>query len=250
MNLPMNRPTGVPCPICNNDQTYGPEDREYVRCHKCGVLRTRYPYNGDMYDTSYAKNYLNYAVSPQNTPLNLFRLGLVSRWLGGDRRVLLDFGCCVGEFARFAEHFYNCWGLEPNRSAAGFARIRTNAQIVEKTTALPLNIFSAVTLWDVIEHIEDPRGFVTMIRDKILAPRGVICITTPNVEAVPLWHDEQMRKWKHYKPKEHLFLYSEHSLVKLFEPLGFEVAHVGFEESDIRPGNPNRDILTFVVRKA
>jgi SAM-dependent methyltransferase len=238
--------TVLPCTICGSSAKQS-DDGEYVRCVKCGVVRTKYDYNPHLYRTGYAETYVKYSQTPTNTPLNLFRLGLVSRWLREDQK-LLDFGCCIGEFIRFAEPHYKCIGFEPNTVAATMARRRCNSKIITKLK-VPEKKVSCVTLFDVLEHIADPKAVLRFLCRDLLSPDGVIVLTTPNVGVIPPWADELLRKWKHYKPEEHLFLYTERGLEMMFEELGLECIHTGLEESDIRPGNPNGDILTFVGRK-
>lgn len=240
-----NKISGELCPICSGSSTLAPEDREYIRCTTCGALRTRYTYNPKMYGEGYAQTYIAYARNGVNTPLNLFRLGLVSRWLQqGDK--LLDVGCCVGEFVRFAERYYDCIGFEPNSSAATIARRQCNSPISSHLTGH--GTVNCVTMFDVLEHIEKPYEFLEVIH-RMLGLNGFIALTTPNVDVIAGWNDQGLRQWKHYKPGEHLFLYTEKSLETLFEKSGFNIIHFGREESDIRPGNPNGDILTCVARR-
>lgn len=220
---------------------------EAYRCISCGVVRTTHSYNVKMYAEGYAKNYVRYSATDVNTPLNLFRLGLVSRWLKQRDRIL-DVGCCVGEFLRFAEHWYETVGFEPNKVAATMARKRCDSKIMTELNG-SIGQVHCVTLFDVLEHMEDPRGFLAYLCKEHLFPGGVIVITTPNVEVIPAWNEEALRAWKHWKPTEHLFLFTEEGLSRIASSLNLEVLHVGHEESDIRPGNPNGDILTFVVRR-
>ena len=242
------------CPICPSTRLITPEDDEYVHCIACGVVRTKYNYDGSQYSSDYAKNYLEYAKSPTNTPLNLFRLGLISRWVRANDSIL-DIGCCVGEFIRFAENHYRCVGFEPNSTAAVEARRRV--RFSEITTHLNgAKGYKCVTLFDVLEHIQEPAEFLKGI-STMLVPCGIIVLTTPNVNSVSVEStigpfqnfDVNLRRWKHYKPKEHLFLHNPKTLDILLSDLGFEIIHWGYEEADIRPGNPNRDILTCVARK-
>ena len=241
----LNRTSGKPCPICSSSTTT-PEDAEYIRCTRCGMVRTRYSYNAKLYGPAYAKNYVAYATSPINIPLNLFRLGLVSRWLRPGES-LLDVGCAVGEFIRFAEKYYNCSGFEPNEVASKIARKRCDSLISEQ-----LNGFQEVkciTMFDVLEHIEEPVSFLQTLLSKAHADVKIV-LTTPNVEVIPSWNDVELRQWKHYKPEEHLFLYTEDALSALCKRVELEPIHWGREESDIRPGNPDGDILTCVARKS
>jgi 2-polyprenyl-3-methyl-5-hydroxy-6-metoxy-1,4-benzoquinol methylase len=242
----MSNQIDTPCPICSHTPTTAPNDREYIRCLHCGVVRTRYSYDASQYREAYAHNYMKYAKTPVNLPLNLFRLGLISRWLTEGSKIL-DVGCCVGEFLRFAEKHYTCEGFEPNPIAAREARKRISSHISTSLNG-SCNKIHCVTMFDVLEHIEEPYVLLNHIKD-ILVPRGIVAITTPNVACIPQWGDELLRRWKHWKPLEHLFLYEERALETMLSKTGFEILHFGSEESDIRPGNPNEDILTCVARK-
>lgn len=236
--------SGKPCPICNSKSTISPEDDEYLRCLECGVVRTKYDYDASQYGKDYAENYLKYAQSPQNKSLNLFRLGLIARWLKPDAMVL-DIGCCVGEFIRYAEPHYRCVGFEPNLVALKEAMHRTRSEIVSNLNGN--HTFDCVTMFDVIEHIQEPVELLKHI-SSILTPGGIVAVTTPDSTCFGVSTSEY-RSWKHWKPREHLFLYSITSLELLFEKVGFDVVHTGAEESFIRPGNLNEDIFTCVAQK-
>jgi SAM-dependent methyltransferase len=231
------------CTICGSS-TRSSDDHEYVRCVKCGTVRTRFGYSSKVYSRAYAKNYVAYAASAVNVPLNLFRLGLVSRWMRPGQ-LLMDVGCCIGEFLRFAEKYYQCVGIEPNKFAVSMARKRVESPIMSDMNEIT-GKFKCITMFDVLEHIEEPKNFLKFIVDTFLDKDGVIALTTPNVDAIPQWSTE-LQKWKHYKPEEHLFLHTEFGLDTLINSVGLTSLHWGREESDIRPGNPNGDILTLVA---
>jgi 2-polyprenyl-3-methyl-5-hydroxy-6-metoxy-1,4-benzoquinol methylase len=234
------------CSICGS-ATLCSSDGEYYRCTSCGAIRTKYDYDASIYDVHYAKTYIAYADNDLNLPLNLFRLGLVSRWLRKGES-LLDIGCGIGAFIRFAERYYSCTGVEPNEHALWVARRRCNSAIFGQLNGTIRAHFRAVTLFDVIEHLESPAGILQFIIDNYLQPEGVIVITTPNAGC--LGDDEsQVKSWKHYKPKEHIFLHTPTSLLLIAKSLNLRVLSIGMEESDIRPGNPNGDLVTMVFRR-
>lgn len=240
---------GKICPVCSSKTTILSEDEEYMTCLQCGVVRTKHNYDPIQYGTSYALNYIEYAKSPCNKSLNLFRLGLIARWLKSDAKVL-DIGCCVGEFVRFAENYYECDGFEPNPVAAREANKRTRSNIL--STLNGHKQYDCVTMFDVIEHIQEPAELLKHI-SSILNPGGIVALTTPDASVISrtgtVADEKFLKSWKHYKPKEHLFLYTEDSLEILLKNTGFSILHWGREESDIRPGNPNGDILTCVASK-
>jgi 2-polyprenyl-3-methyl-5-hydroxy-6-metoxy-1,4-benzoquinol methylase len=232
------------CPICSSPCKVFSESR---RCTACGVVRTNYDYDSSIYNSGYAECYVEYQKTPVNVPLSLFRLGLVSRWLK-ERDYILDIGCGIAEFIRFAEPYYVCYGFEPNKIAVNITKKRVNSKVYEFLNGSIPRV-NLITMFDVLEHIEDPEEFLVLLSGAYLRDKGVIVVTTPNVDAIPLCDEDGLHRWKHYKPHEHLFLHTEESLEIMFKRRGFECVHVGKEESDIRPGNPNGDILTFVARK-
>lgn len=237
------------CVACGSLEFYHHE--EYVICGACGTLRTIYSYDISQYSDDYAKTYLGYSLTETNLPLNLYRLGLVARFLKG-KASILDIGCCIGEFVKFAEPHYNCVGFEPNLSAANIAQHRCSSPII---TALNGQFpkFNAITLFDVIEHLEDPVGLLSFLRDNYLEDDGVLVISTPNISAVSLdpagVTPEKLSKWKHYKPKEHLFLFSALAMQQALAKKGFSMIHADTIESDLRPGNPNSDLFTMVGKR-
>jgi SAM-dependent methyltransferase len=232
------------CPICQSETAMEPSDHEYRRCQYCGTLRTKHDYNGKMYSDSYVETYLKYAKTTTNIPLQLCRLGIVSRWLHPQDRIL-DVGCCIGEFIRFAEKYYICEGFEPNERA--LEKKHCNAMIYTELTGM-IHSANCITMFDVVEHLQQPKDFLNNLCHRYLKPQGTLVITTPDLSAGS-WHDATLRKWKHYKPEEHLFLYTEKGIEILLGKIGLRVLHIGHEESDIRPGNPSHDILTVVARK-
>ena len=241
--------SGLPCPICSGN-TLTPGDSVYIRCLRCGVIRTRYPYDAALYQETYAQTYIEYAANPRlNIPLNLFRLGLVSRWMRpGDS--LLDIGCCIGEFIRFAERYYRCIGFEPNKVAARMARQRVMHSNILESLDNPPKV-ECITMFDVIEHLENPVDVLKSCVGGCLVQGGVLVVGTPDADStsfsVP--DDSHLRAWRHWKPKEHLWLHTEESLSKIADILDLRVLSIGREENDIRPGNEEGGLITVVMRK-
>jgi len=235
------------CPICGAP-CYS--HTEFRRCSSCGVLRTIYDYDPALYDESYASTYLTYSKTPVNVPLCLARLGLVSHWLREDQS-LLDIGCGIGEFIKFAEKYYSkCAGFDPNSTAVEIAKKRVGYSPIYQKLNGDVGLRDMITMFDVIEHVQEPRKFLEMLVSKFLKPKGILVITTPNVGCIPMWAGhEEYEKWKHFKPREHLFLYTFTGLGKLFPSDEWQVLSMGHGECSIRPGNSNNDLLTYAVRK-
>jgi 2-polyprenyl-3-methyl-5-hydroxy-6-metoxy-1,4-benzoquinol methylase len=82
--------------------------------------------------------------------------------------------------------------------------------------------FDAVTLFDLIEHLEDPRRFLRQVAH-VLRPGGVLGIKTPNVDCPEAGI---FGAYYHSLKREHLSFYSVRSLHADTEFAGFEPVHV------------------------
>lgn len=82
--------------------------------------------------------------------------------------------------------------------------------------------YDAVIFTEVIEHIEDPKGFMKVM-DQLLLPGGHLIVTTPNKTPYPedvLWETEP--------PPVHLFWLSEKTMNYLAKLMGYQVSFVDF----------------------
>jgi 2-polyprenyl-3-methyl-5-hydroxy-6-metoxy-1,4-benzoquinol methylase len=100
---------------------------------------------------------------------------------------LLDVGCSAGFFLSIArEDGWQVTGLELSADTAQLAKelyqldVRTGKLEVDTFDA---ESFEAVTFWDVIEHVRDPLGTMRIV-NRILKERGIVAITTPNVDGL------------------------------------------------------------------
>ncbi len=73
---------------------------------------------------------------------------------------------------------------------------------LQLTIEQPHERFDRVLLMDVIEHIEDDRGFLRGILDKNLNADGRVLITVPAYQKLFSEHDVQLRHFRRYSPRE------------------------------------------------
>jgi len=137
-------------------------------------------------------------------------------------RRILDVGCHVGIFLEVAaERGWDAWGVEPSRWAAEQAR-RRGLNVVTGTLAhanFPDGFFDLVTLWDVIEHLSDPKAELVEVH-RVLRPGGLVCLHTMDIEspfARLLGH-----RWP-WLMEMHLYYFSRPTLAALLRKTGFEV---------------------------
>jgi SAM-dependent methyltransferase len=149
---------------------------------------------------------------------------------------VLDVGCGNGAFMVVAAATgYETVGVDV--SIAAVARARANG-FDAYTGALPgLTLpgqFQFVTLWDVIEHLDDPASTVRRAYD-LLEPGGY------RVVKAPLPGDGSFRLARHWQRARGLFLHvPDH--VQFFTPASLEtlLRRSGFAEVDMRRVGPMR----------
>ena len=141
-----------------------------------------------------------------------------------NRGNLLDIGCATGIFLKKAgERGRELNGIEKSENAANIAseligpdRISTEDLIHYKTN----NKFHLITLWALIEHLTEPRAYLSKINN-ILELGGVLTLSTPNMNSVS--RVLMGRKWRYYLPPEHLLYFNVNSLSILLNEFGFKV---------------------------
>ncbi len=110
-----------------------------------------------------------------------------SRVDGVAGRRILDVGCGRGTFLdRAASAGMVTTGLEPDvearRSAAARHRVIAGS-IDDPSTSLAPGSFDVVTMWDVLEHVADPRAAL-QVAIGTLAPHGRLIVATPAMGTV------------------------------------------------------------------
>jgi SAM-dependent methyltransferase len=150
--------------------------------------------------------------------------------LRGEGARLLDVGCATGIFMSLAERAgWRTTGVELGVSTAEAARglgldVHTGT-LADAFSELEPGSFSLVTLWDVLEHVRDPRHELGLVRT-LLAPGGTITATMPNVEG--LYPRATYRllartagRWEYPELPVHLYDFSPRTLTRLLISRGF-----------------------------
>jgi SAM-dependent methyltransferase len=203
--------------------------RQIVQCRHCGHVYANPTWGSqqllDAYSAVEDEIYLAERFGRERTFTK--HLKHLERWTGpGNGRRLLDVGAYIGVFVEVAEAAgWKACGLEPSLWAAGIARDRRLSVINGTLDAPELqgHLFDVVTLWDVIEHLEDPASELVKAR-QLLLPGGIIAIHTMDVDSVaarlmgPRWP---------WLMDMHLHYFSRKSLRRLLEQSSFEVLWQG-----------------------
>ena len=138
---------------------------------------------------------------------------------------LLDYGCGVGFFASRAER--RGWlvqGVELSDSARAKAQEKLKVGIVVSSRdELPEAKYDAVTLFHVLEHLDDPAETLQWIRDR-LNPGGALIVALPNYASPDARH--YGRFWAAWDVPIHYWHFTKESLTELAKRKGLFVEAV------------------------
>lgn len=236
MTAPRVTKREVPCNLCgstSNTELYADElgdevpplhhgfsedtSRTYriVKCNKCGLIFTNpMPALGEHYTNTVDDVYVE--STPQRRKTSKHAVKVLARHKPSGR--LLDIGCNTGVFLDAAAERYEVEGIELSEWSADMASERHK---VHRRPIGELHLeqqFDVITMWAVIEHIEDPRAELQCVYDA-LAPGGIAAFYTGDIDSV-LARIMGKRWW--FFIGMHLFFFSRRTLTLLLEEVGFE----------------------------
>lgn len=212
------------CPICGNNKLepslevadffLTQEQFHIMKCPNCGFEMTqpfpdkneieRYYQSDEYYSHPHKKKSLVSLLYEKVKQRNLkykFRIATS----GLNRGVVLDIGCGSGDFMEFAKNKnWNVCGIEPNALARNYAEQKLKIQIFNSLeSATPHKTsFDVITLWHVLEHIENLNEQVEAIK-KLLKPGGRVVIALPNPDSYDAKYYGKF--WAAYDVPRHLY---------------------------------------------
>ena len=160
-----------------------------LRCAKCGhgfrasqptyeELRALYQHmDTDVYES---EEFARIATAKRHA-------AILNRHAGRSGK-LLDIGCASGLFLdQAARSGWDVFGVEPNAVLSAEAAGRLGKNRVWCTTLEEANLdagsFDAITMWDVLEHVVDPPGFLQLCA-RLLRPAGKILAKVPDFDSL------------------------------------------------------------------
>lgn len=154
-----------------------------------------------------------------------YRLKLVSNYI--KMGSLLDVGCNFGYFLSVLTKDWNTKGIDNSDYAIKKAKEKFNISCknisILEPEVLKLGFFDTITMWNVLEHIPNPKKALTTCY-KLLKPGGFLFISTPDSGSILA--KILGRKWHHLNPFQHIIIFSHTNLPKLLDITGFEVLKI------------------------
>ncbi|KKS90508.1 MAG: Methyltransferase type 12 [Candidatus Gottesmanbacteria bacterium GW2011_GWA2_47_9] len=217
------------CYLCGATTRFYLKKNGYMiyRCDSCGLARTELNQQYDSFlAEQYNKGYFTgdlsrgaYINYKEDKP---FIIRNMRKFLAEIKKVkprgkLLEVGCAMGFFVEIAlKAGYDAYGFDPSDYAVdnavklnGDTRIkRGNISSVE----YPAESFDVIALFDVFEHLGDPRRDLRKLFS-LLKKDGIIIIATGDTESTAA--KILGRRWTFYIPPQHLFFFNRQTLTTL-----------------------------------
>lgn len=238
------------CPLCKSKSVkpYYGDDQRILKCHSCGALFL----SPDLVHKSapYYEEGQNYTrVLHDKSRLAFIKsnarniLSFIVSFIDPRGKRLLDIGAHTGIFVREAIQVgFNAEGVELNSSAVRWAKDQ-NIPITQSDifNFNPNHSFDVVSIFHVLEHLDDPVRALKKIRDMIV-PDGYLAIEVPNSDSY-LAKKEGL-SWK-FIALEHLHYFSEKTLTRLLEDNGFKICMRKKRNHELRKLNIKKLIRYF-----
>ena len=140
---------------------------------------------------------------------------------------MLEIGCGRGEQLQSArKEEWETFGVEFSDETAYHARVVLGLDVrtgkVEEA-GFEANTFDVITLWHVLEHLEDPVGTVRACFD-LLKPGGLLVLCGPNFESLQSRVGQSL--WFHLDVPFHLYHFSPTSLRCLLQEHPFDIMKI------------------------
>ncbi len=116
-------------------------------------------------------------------------------------------------------------GVDPSKYASAYARERLCLKVVTGTLAdleEQSQTFDAVTLWDTIEHVPDPKAVIGDAAS-FLRPGGILALSTGDVRSTM---SRILRSHWRLMSYDHLYYFSEETIGRYLENAGLSVIKV------------------------
>jgi 2-polyprenyl-3-methyl-5-hydroxy-6-metoxy-1,4-benzoquinol methylase len=222
------------CKICNFtflEPLYIINEYIIEKCKKCKGLQVKNPPSFEAISKIYEDEYFQKGKYINDIAQNKEqhrRLQMIRKFVPENSKVL-DFGCATGSFIKEARSAYEMWGTDISFDAISYLQEEYQAEKnhffkVDPTSKnnfsfIEDEFFDAITLWDVIEHLEDPFSMLEQINKK-LKKNGFLFISTPN--AGSLISKLMGSRWAFMTPPEHLVFFNQYNLQLLAARLNLD----------------------------
>lgn len=207
-----------------------------VRCDECGMQFLEIPElpNEDFdeyWDESAARVYQAPDVVDELKQKYRRYFGLLAARAPNRRFLDVGSGAGIGLYVAKTEFGFDTLGIEPSARAVHLARERLGANVIQGLLGPDCGLdrdFGALTLWDVIEHVENPEALLQLCADH-LVDGGVFLLETPDqgallrriVDGLGRLHVQKLDLRGSIYYRAHRYYFTRRALHRLLERCGF-----------------------------
>jgi len=227
------------CPVCHSRKrkyAWRFEEKSYFRCGNCGMLymekiageRISYTrsYFFEEYRKQYGKTYLEDFEHIRRMGADrirrLNRLGL------REGSSLLDVGCAFGPFLKAGKdarlQVYGIDVAEPAvryvKETLGLPAVKASVEEFSPQRVFNVRQFDAVTMWYVIEHVEDLERVLTRV-NRMIANGGYFAFSTPSGSGISSRRDK--RSFLSESPDDHVTVWEPGRAGAILRRFGFQL---------------------------
>ncbi len=204
---------------------------QIVKCNHCSYIYANPRWSNERLIDAYgAVEDATYVAERQGRELTFSKhLQAMERFIGdANGRSLLDVGAYVGIFVDTAlKSGWKAMGVEPSSWASAEAQ-KDGLPIIcgtQDSTELDGKTFDVITMWDVIEHVDDPSGEMAKAYAR-LKPGGWLVVHTMDVDSMAA--KLLKSRWPWYMDM-HIHYFSQNTMKQMLEQNGFEVKWSGIQ---------------------
>lgn len=232
------------CPICNNtdnrlklhckDHSLTKENFDLFECDTCHLIFTvpmpsfeniapYYNFPNYISHTDIKKGLMNHLYHKVRNYTVKIKTSWIQSLFSNYKGTLLEIGAGTGTFANAMHNKgWKITALEPDEGSRNIAQSNYDLKLspISDIYNLPVNEYDAITLWHVLEHVHDLKGYFGLFKS-ILKPNGRLIIAVPNCES----YDAQYYKefWAAYDVPRHLYHFTPQSMHVICANYGFEI---------------------------
>jgi SAM-dependent methyltransferase len=201
---------------------------QYLRCRNCGLIFLE-PQPSKEFLHSHYQDYL--PADPQEienwrtmmTQVFTKSASLIQDVIPIPGR-LLDVGCGYGFFLEeMARRNWQVDGIEISTTGRVYARERLGLNVSDRPLPRPDwqdNCYDVVTLFYVIEHLQDPKSLLGEVR-RLLRTGGLLLLRWPHTAPIATMLKPWVSRMKLYQAPSHLFDFSPSTIYKILDQLDF-----------------------------
>jgi SAM-dependent methyltransferase len=147
----------------------------------------------------------------------------------------LDLGCGSGERVTYASErgCPRAVGVDKFDFAKSRARHEANIINTEILSYMPSDRFEAVSLFHVLEHLDEPARVLTHVRQEILQPGGHVIVQVPNYASLERrWFG---KRWFGLDVPRHYWQFNPRAISRLLNGAGYQVDAIYQQNAPLHP---------------